>query len=276
MKDHVPASGKIVVYTVAVDWGSPLPPVNDEEGVDFVCFYRGERPKNAEGWELRELAMFPELDAPRFSRLPKAVPHLFLPEYRRSIYIDTSVSLKPEIKKNFARQLRKSSIALIGLSRSLDQEFTAVQVRRYDSAYTLSEQRRVYAKEFSAHMDRNIYWGGLILREHHNPLVMAFGLRWLTNILRYSRRDQLSLPIALASVPSQEISVMGGTDEISDMHSRLPGIAKDLSYQIGEPLVKPFRFAGIDREGLYIAEISSLRRLLRTIVRNKLFGSKNH
>ena len=42
-------------------------------------------------------------------------------------------------------------------------------------------------------------WGGLLLRRHNDPAVHSAMSIWWEHVLRYSRRDQLSLPVALQS-----------------------------------------------------------------------------
>src|SRR5690606_3559345 len=40
-------------------------------------------------------------------------------------------------------------------------------------------------------------WGGMLARRHTDPLVREVQTIWWEQVLRYSRRDQLSLPYAL-------------------------------------------------------------------------------
>jgi hypothetical protein len=257
------ASPRIAVYTVAVDRTGPLPPVPESPGTDFFCFFRGESPPLAEGWELVALDGFPELDGPRLSRLPKTLPHLFLPRHKASVYIDSSVHLKDDFLEMVLAREAHVSLSMVQLTRNLGEEFDAVATRRYDSLYHLAEQLESYGKFHPDFRQLQSFWGGLIVRNHFDEDVIDFGFRWALNVMRFSRRDQLSLPIALSNFPSGKFQRIQGSDEESSLHVRLVGNSKPRNYSLGDEFAVPRKdnFA-ISREELYLAEIRSLRKLL--------------
>ena len=254
----------VVVYSVLADFNGPLPKPVRLPGVSFVCFYRGEFSEEP-GWEFRPLPDLPELEGPRISRLPKAVPHVFIPEFNSSIYIVSSVELSSKGIHELRKILRTHSVALIPLrSRAnLREEFDLVGRKRFDSLYSLTEQVNQYTRIDKKTLSETVFWGGLIARRHHDTSVQEFGFRWMVNILRFSRRDQLSLPLALRSVPVTQIFLLEGNEDLSPFHRRLKGVAKSVDYIIGPRISTLFPASFSDREGFYVAEIASLRSLLR-------------
>lgn len=257
------ATPKIAVYTVAVDWEGPLPPVPQVPEVDFLCFFRGQSPTLTRGWHLLPLEGFTELDGPRLSRLPKALPHLFLSRHQISIYIDLSVQLKDDFSDTILSEGGPAGISLVHLERNLGQEFEAVEARRYDSLYHLAEQTDRYTKSHPGFRELETFWGGLIVRNHFDQDVIDFGYRWALNIMRFSRRDQLSLPIALSNFPPSKLKRIEGSDEESLLHIRLKGKAKTRNYSLGDPIRFPSKNnLTISREKLYLAEIRSLQKFL--------------
>lgn len=256
---------RLAVYTVAVDWPGGLPPLPKVDDVDFICFVRGKAPDDSNGWQLERLKDFPELDGPRLSRLPKLLPHLFLPSHRLSIFIDTSVKLSEDFLSKIPDNNSDVRLSLIQLRRNLGQEFDAVASRRYDSLYHIAEQQLRYARFNPGFREMPSFWGGLIVRNHFDHDVIDFGYRWALNVLRYSRRDQLSLPIALSDFPREKLGLIDGSDEESPLHFRLPGVSKSPEYVLGDSLLQTEKGLSLrDRESLYVAEIRSLRKLLRS------------
>lgn len=265
-------SKRIAVYTVYSDWSGSLPSIVSEPWVDYICFFEGDTPDRHDGWVLRELTSYVELDSPRSSRLPKILPHIYLPEYEYSIYVDTSVELKPDLRKNFFGTLGDSQLGLVRLPRTLAQEFREVSRRRYDNGFVLLEQSQAYAAIDEPLESVQAYWGGMILRKHNERQIIEFANRWITNVLRFSRRDQLSLPVALIGFPKTNLKVIDGSDSESPMHKRLSGEKKRISYLIGHTTGIPSHLRRANIETLYLAEIISLRKLYSTLA--KLVGRK--
>ena len=257
------ATPRTAVYTVAVDWEGPLPPIPEVPEVDFLCFVSGQSPALTGGWHLLPLEGFPELDGPRLSRLPKALPHLFLSRHQTSIYIDLSVQLKDGFLTTILAEAGPARLSMVQLERNLGQEFDAVSARRYDSLYHLGEQTEQYTKSHPGFRRLQTFWGGLIVRNHFDQDVIDFGHRWALNIMRFSRRDQLSLPIALSNFPPSKLKRIEGSDEESLLHIRLKGNAKSKVYKLGDPIRLPTKSVrAISREELYLAEIRSLQKFL--------------
>ena len=86
---------KCVIYTCIIGaYDDLLQPAVTDPDFDFVCFVgKGEKTAERIGvWEIREFDC--GLDNPRLvSRYPKMHPHVLLPEYEASVYVDGNIEL---------------------------------------------------------------------------------------------------------------------------------------------------------------------------------------
>lgn len=249
-----------VVYTVITEPRFNLPRPNEDLGYEHICFYSGQPPE-PNGWKLVQFDFPAEIDSARGSRLPKTLPHLYLPSHETSIYVDTSVQLNADTVRFLDNGFKDHLFGGILLGRTLDEEFQRVEDRRYDDLYTLRTQLARYQELDFDVSKLPVYWGGLLIRKHHEEPIRKLGERWFANILRFSRRDQLSLPVALLGLSESSIASIVGDDNSSHIHTRLVGVAKPTSYVSGDTIISGEATPEITEEYL-IAEISSLRKQL--------------
>ena len=160
------------------------------------------------GWRLVVVSPILPHDLPRSSRDPKIRPHLYLPDVTRSLYIDASVSLLGDPEELW-RSLVPSPEVSIGVMRqtsrsNVSAEFDAVIDLSLDSSHRVEELRALYREEYPGELEREVLWGGIIARRHHDPSVTAAMETWLHMVLRYSRRDQLSLPFIMSTISAEK------------------------------------------------------------------------
>jgi Protein of unknown function (DUF616) len=163
--------------------------------VDFICF-TDDLGQTTDTWRLRLFDTPIPTDASRSSRLPKTCAHRYLSEYDVSIYIDNSLQLKlpPEV---IMEELLPVGVSLAGVAhsfrRSVEEEFNAVISSGRDASWVCEEQRAAYQSDDPNSLSLQPISGGFLIRRHNDPLVIAAMEIWWSQILRYSRRDQLSL-----------------------------------------------------------------------------------
>jgi hypothetical protein len=149
-------------------------------------------------WQIRPVRTTFEMDPIRSQRIFKLRPQHYLPEFRFSLYIDNSVLLldKPE---NFIEKLPfDSGFCLPSHShreRVID-EFLEVAKLGWDDQSRIFEQLNHYTFECPEVLQERPYWNGIMLRDHENSVVRSMLDVWLAHVLRYSRRDQLSVNAA--------------------------------------------------------------------------------
>ncbi len=186
------------VYTALYGAHDQLPeqPVRAFSGLDFIAFV-GDPAIRSETWEIRHLpALLPD-DPVRSSRFPKLLPHRVLPEYDASLYIDCTVRLAQPPEALFADLLDGHSTTMACLRHHerfnvLDEALAVIELGYDDPAVCLAQVAAYRRAGLTGGVP--MIWGGMLLRNHANPVVTACMERWFAHVLRYSRRDQLSFP----------------------------------------------------------------------------------
>ncbi len=136
------------------------------------------------------------LDPARASRRAKLMPHRYLPE-DWSIWLDNKSRLKrdpAEILMALQGQSGAGFFAFPHFRRDcVYQEGQAVWENGLDDYLTVKNRLNDYRAEgMPAHS--GLIEGHFLVRRHHDPDLVAFGESWFEQVLKYSRRDQLSFP----------------------------------------------------------------------------------
>lgn len=182
---------QLVVYTALFgDYDNLIDPAEKFEGCDFVCF-TDQPDLESDIWEIR---LIKECDLPpnMMNRRYKILPHLFFPEYERSLYIDANISML------------KNPLKLIDVIKKDSKIIIAKHFKRssiYDEAFVLIRSGRVSIKKVfkltkkylsEGYIEqKNMGENNVIYREH-NKLLELSTLWW--NVFETGpHRDQLSL-----------------------------------------------------------------------------------
>lgn len=262
---------RIAVYTCATESHLPawVPNNRQDLAIDFLLFTTNSKAA-AKGWETRKISSSRELDPYRITRLAKAMPHRFLEDYELSVYVDSNVKPQSGWLSNIVNLMGSKVIGLFSRGYLLEQEFSKVAQRRYDDLLTLERQYATYKYLSGSVLTREVLWGGLIVRRHFDDECMRFGERWWENIIRFSRRDQLSLPLAI-----EEIAVkrrVFWAEEFSGILDILPKPAKSVEYLLGEPSQNLVPRSFFSREAHLEREVTQLRRILKSKLINQIRG----
>lgn len=175
-------------------------PVAKESLIPFICFTDNKK-LTSDVWKVIYVEPSFAMDPMRSQRIVKAKPWDFLPEYDFSIYIDNSVVLKetPEKILNFYNYDGGLALSHHSFRDSVMDEFIEVSRLGLDDQSRIFEQLNHYMIDCPEILEEKPFWGGMLIREHNNPNIRRMGEIWLEHILRYSRRDQLSLNLAIRS-----------------------------------------------------------------------------
>ncbi|MBX3580477.1 MAG: cupin domain-containing protein [Rhizobiaceae bacterium] len=172
-------------------------PVAAHSDIPFICF-TDDPELRSKTWEIRLVEPRFAEDAVRSQRLLKILPHSVLPDFDTSLYVDNTVILKIVPEKLLETYPGASSIALFSHSfrTSLAHEFMAVQSSGRDDVARVQEQLEHYSRAHPNMMAQRPYWTGMLFRRHNDPDLLRMARLWRDHMLRYSRRDQLSLNLA--------------------------------------------------------------------------------
>ncbi len=191
---------RLAVYTVLVgqkeSLNDPLQIIKDKSEtdleIDYFCFTDNLQ-WESNTWQLCNFS-HPLIPAEKSSRLPKACPDKYFPDYDYSLYIDNTVVFKrmpmladinESIFKGFRHPWRTSPV----------DEADIVVKSGLDEAETVASQMKYYEKQRSISNMQHLTAGTVLLRKHHESKVKKFGALWWEQILMFSKRDQLSLDL---------------------------------------------------------------------------------
>jgi len=165
-----------------------------DSNIDFICFTDDENIES-KTWKLKKVQPIFPYDNIRSSRTIKICPHRYLEEYDVSLYIDNSVKLKVVPETIFNEQFTLND-QIISIKHSFREtvldEFEEVIKLQYDKPNVIIEQLNAYSLIDPNMFSETPYWTGFLIRSHNNLKLITAMEDWLSQVLRYSRRDQLS------------------------------------------------------------------------------------
>lgn len=202
------------VYTVITGGYDTLKPPEARavDGWDFVCFTdeiglsRGG--VETEPWTLRQIPWQCDGDPARLSRFPKLNPHLVLPEYNHSLYIDANIRLTDGLLARADGMIARGEICAMcrhpdrGCVYSEAVELLELGVGEPEKI--VAQTKFLLARGYPARA--GLRQCNIILRAHNDPRVIAFSRAWWEMFSRFSRRDQMAADPALreaALIPAE-------------------------------------------------------------------------
>lgn len=220
-----PIATRLCVFTALIGKYEALneQPQALNSSVPFICFTDDPTIRSAT-WQIRLVRPSLALDPIRSQRDIKIRAHRHLPDFDASLYIDNSVILRESPEAIWALCPPESPFALYEHSfrDTLADEFLEVMRGGMDDSSRIFEQLNHYALSHPDLLEAKPWWGGMLLRRHHDPSLCRMQEIWANHVMRYARRDQLSLPIAcreagltpfLLPIPS-----LSGTTHASPTH----------------------------------------------------------
>jgi len=194
---------KIAVFTSIVGgYDSLIQPVKVHSDFDFICFVEngGKKFEKAGVWQVRELPELPGLDAAAISRYPKMNPHLLLPEYEYSVWIDGNIGITEEdfylaILEKTAAGVKYSGVPHPFRSCAYEEARHCCKAGLISSATKIRLLRFLRSNGFPKKF--GLAENGIILRSHNDRVIRDVDELWWNCYLTLSRRDQLSLTYCL-------------------------------------------------------------------------------
>ena len=211
----------LALYTCVFGEGYELPELPGWPGVDAICF-TDRTDLEPKGWTVRTVRPLLPADLPRSSRDAKIRPHRWLPDHDASLYIDPSVELLVSPHEVWNALITEDNVVLGAMVHSFRDtvldEFVAVYRSNYDQHVTLTEHLTAYQLTDPDGLELKPIWGGVLARRHHDPRCVEAMEDWFAQVMRYSRRDQLSLPGVVTRAPDGAISLHELDNRESSFH----------------------------------------------------------
>ena len=168
---------------------------------DYICFTDAVANETRNGiWTLRPIPKVVD-DKQRLSRFPKMHPHVLLPEYEYSIYIDARVDIISPDFYEIIKEKINNGIILSGVRHPdrdcVYEEFFAVYHLRKESNIRLLKEEYKFLKKNNFPEHIGLFEAGLILRKHNDESIISQNETWWQLVNTYSKRDQLCYTYSL-------------------------------------------------------------------------------
>ncbi len=166
----------------------------ERDDIDFICF-TDDSELRSDFWKI-ELLPRGILDPARAAKKIKALPHVYLAQYDRSLYLDNTVRLKAAPKRFFDDYLAPAKSPLVCFRHHerdcIYEEAKAVLALGFDTPERVNPQMALY--RYLGYPAKNgLAKSTLLLRRHHDPALRRVMDSWQEQIFCHSRRDQLSM-----------------------------------------------------------------------------------
>jgi hypothetical protein len=171
-------------------------PTDFGSGIDYLLFTDSDDLKPPPGWNLIKCTPRFANDPVRSARYLKIVGHPILDNYTETLWIDNRVALRGPVS-NLFDLVNNYDVAIPSHSfrSDLEAEFSEVIASGYDDPVRVREMFAI-AVHCQVQHQRPL-WTGIMLRRRNDEVAKCMQ-RWLELLLLTSRRDQLSINVALA------------------------------------------------------------------------------
>ena len=182
---------KYVVYTALFgEYDDLTEPVFSEE-CDYICFTDNPNLRS-NGWKIVLTAshMTPQM----MNRLYKIKPHLCLPDYPASLYVDSNIEVMGDPADLFCNYLSVSSFAA-----PRHAERNCIYSEALCCIAYKKTERRLVMQQMASYaragypVDNSLFENRILLRAHNDKRVIQLMDCWWDELVRWAERDQLSL-----------------------------------------------------------------------------------
>jgi hypothetical protein len=172
-------------------------PVAASSDVEFICF-TDDPGLTSTTWQVHVVEPHLPGDMVRSARVLKIRGHEALDAFHETLWIDNSVLLKRDPAELLDEWLSDGDLAMPAHSfrATVAAEFDAVLATGRDDRERVDEQFEVYSVHHPERLEGAVLWTAILARRR-SPAVSRAMERWLDHVLRYSRRDQLSIGYVL-------------------------------------------------------------------------------
>jgi hypothetical protein len=98
------------------------------------------------------------------------------------------------------------------------EEIRAISALEYESDAVMLKHLELSEQESPDYLNTRTIWGGILSRRHNHKDLIDPMNSWFSNIINSSKRDQLSLPLALRKLRGDQIHISHMDNQVSDFH----------------------------------------------------------
>jgi len=191
-----------VIYTCIIEnYDSLMNPVAVDPEFDYICFVKkGKKLSEKAGiWEIREVDIN-DKNPVILSRYPKINPHILLPEYKYSVWIDGNILIKDMFFFDAIREKIKNGIPYSGMKHwerdCAYEEIEACLDARIESRIRLIKAL-AFLKMHKFPKHYGLYENNVIFRCHNDPDIIRFDSLWWHFFTNFTYRDQIMHPYCM-------------------------------------------------------------------------------
>jgi len=203
-----PNEEKGVVYTAIFgDYEPLLNPKFLNENLDYICFTDNPNLKS-DIWKViliddvignytfvdnsNNKISFEDLDYTRKARTIKILPHIFLKEYDFSFWVDAGFLIVGDVIKYVNRYTQKDFLAVAHSVRNClyDEAKEVLRLEMENNDLLLKQTKRYRKNNYPK--NNGLIESGLLFRRHNNPKIIKVMKDWFSEVINYSKRDQIS------------------------------------------------------------------------------------
>ncbi|MBR2300205.1 MAG: DUF616 domain-containing protein [Alphaproteobacteria bacterium] len=203
IKNKQKRKSKSVVYTVITNDYDSLEIIQKYQYInpdwDYVC-YTDNKKYIEQGhvgiWEIRPI-VYTKLDPVRNQRWHKLHPHLLLPDYDESIYIDANIDILSDFLFKTIRKRNKDFLVPKHFkNKCIYEEYQDILLYKFDTPEIIYKELD-FIKEAKMPRNKGFLETNILYRKHNNPKIILMMNQWWDMVEKYSKRDQLSFTYIL-------------------------------------------------------------------------------
>lgn len=205
---------KCLIYTcIAGDYDEVLEPIYVPDGVEFRVVTDQPVPEKScwKALSLSQIAEISGLDDTRRARYVKTHPHVLFPQYEYSIWVDSNIRIVGDVTGTF-RSLGSIPFASNWhpLRNCIYQEAKACVLKGKEQKHALEAQTMNYVRE-GMPAKFGLVETNMLVRRHQDATCIKLMEDWWAEILKHSKRDQISLPYVIwkAGYQMEDIGFIG-------------------------------------------------------------------
>jgi len=202
-----------------------------EPNVDYICYT--DLNINSKTWEIRKIPNYlNELDSVRKARFIKIMPHMFLKEYSRSLWVDGNIEILGKLNNFICNTFDDYDISIPRhplRNCVYDESVEIIEVKKDDEDIVTNQMLKYiedgYPKNFG------LAQSNVLIRKHNKEEVINFSKQWWREVLHHSRRDQLSFNYVLYKNQNINIGILNPLIIFSEFFKmREHGIDRNKNY----------------------------------------------
>ncbi len=187
---------KKVIYTCLVgNYDKLLQPLYISGEYDYVCFSNDILETQVGVWKIKRIPFSGKNDSIT-SRYPKLNPHLVLPEYEYSLWIDAAIQIIGEdFIKNIDSLIQRDTLFGVALHPHRNCIYEEIiQLLQWGMiGYFSGKYWHDFLEKDGYPENNGLYENNVILRKHNDSVIKRISEEWWRIYQISSKRDQLSL-----------------------------------------------------------------------------------